>query len=140
MSSEQIRQLISWLWTCAAVLKLVRVVFARLYDLGVVTAHHPALIVDLHPMTIGAANVTSGFLWNPNHVVLRRALFLGEIEAQLRRISGLYFRVQNRSFNRSVDEKRDLVISASSQAIAIVMAFGVGRHRLDELSAFRLDL
>ena len=66
-------------------------------------------------------------------------LFLAQIKVRCRRFSRLRSRIQNRGVDRSVDDKRHVVIGASYQAITKIMSFGISRYRFCKFPAFRLD-
>jgi hypothetical protein len=98
-----------------------------------------AVIIDLNPATAAHTRIYSRRDVNHVCVFLRRRRFSGQIEVELSGFAQLRLGIEDRCFDLSIDNESDL-ISGNSQAIADVMAVGIGLNNLGKILRFNPDI
>ena len=98
-----------------------------------------AVIIDLYPAASADTTVYGGRGINHMRVFLSRCRLPRQIEVKLSGFARLRLGINDGCFDLSTDHESDF-ISANSQAVAGVMAVGVGLNNLGKILRFNPDI
>jgi hypothetical protein len=101
-------------------------------------AKDPAVLIDLNPATADM-RLHGGREINHVRIFLSRHHLSGQIEIELSGFARLRLGVEDQCFDLSIDNESDF-ISANSQAVADVMAAGIGSNNLGKILRFNPDI